>query len=121
MNHRLPSWHASIKPRAAHLRVVSYSRFASKAARFCGIHCAGGWATRSGPSKSLTMGARAPRQYMTSEYDDDKTCRSFMKHKASDDESTYQDCRKSLVDIANMTANMPVAAPPSNVTIIVNQ
>jgi hypothetical protein len=62
--------------------------------------------------------ASAPRQYMTSEYDDDKTCRSFMKHKASDDDSTYQDCRKNLVDIANMKFGPP---SPSNVTIIVNQ
>jgi hypothetical protein len=67
----------------------------------------------------LAGGASEPKQYMTSEYSDDKTCRSFMKNKQKSDDTTYQECRQSLVDFAN---NPPVGAPtPSNVTIIVNQ
>jgi hypothetical protein len=63
--------------------------------------------------------ASEPKKYMTSEYSDDKTCRSFMKNKQKSDDTTYQECRQSLVDFAN---NPPVGAPtPSNVTIIVNQ
>jgi len=63
--------------------------------------------------------ATEPKKYMTSEYSDDKTCRSFMKNKQKSDDTTYQECRQSLVDIAN---SPPLGAPaPSNVTIIVNQ
>jgi hypothetical protein len=63
--------------------------------------------------------ASEPKKYMTSEYSDDRTCRSFMKNKQKSDDTTYQECRQSLVDLAN---NPPVGAPtPSNVTIIINQ
>jgi hypothetical protein len=63
--------------------------------------------------------ASEPKKYMTSEYSDDKTCRSFMKNKQHSDDTTYQECRQSLIDFAN---NLPVGAlTPSNVTIIVNQ
>jgi hypothetical protein len=63
--------------------------------------------------------ASEPKKNMTSEYSDDRTCRSFMKNKQKSDDSTYQDCRQSLVDLAN---NPPMGAPaPSNLTIIVNQ
>lgn len=63
--------------------------------------------------------ASESKKYMTSEFSDDKTCRSFMKNKEKSDDTTYQECRQSLVDFAN---NPPVGAPtPSNVTIIVNQ
>jgi hypothetical protein len=60
-----------------------------------------------------------PKKFMTSEFQDDATCRSFMKHKAKDDDTTYAGCRQSLIDIANT----PVYAVPAqpNVTVIINQ
>jgi hypothetical protein len=60
-----------------------------------------------------------PKKYLTSEADDDRTCRSYMKNKKPSDDTTYEQCRKDLVNLAN---NPPPAAPQSgNVTVIINQ
>lgn len=61
--------------------------------------------------------ADPPKPYLTSEYQDDKTCRSFMKNKSHKDDTTYEECRQSLVDFANMP---PMAPAQPNVTVIIN-
>jgi hypothetical protein len=60
-----------------------------------------------------------PKKFMTSESADDATCRSYVKHKAADDDGTYAECRQGLIDMANM----PVYAAPAqpNVTVIINR
>jgi hypothetical protein len=69
---------------------------------------------------ALLVGCAAePKKFLTSEAQDDRTCRSFMKNKKPSDETTFEECRQFLVDFANRP---PVGAPPtSNVTVIVNQ
>jgi hypothetical protein len=67
----------------------------------------------------LTGCLSEPKKYLTSEADDDRTCRNYIKNKKPSDDTTYEQCRKDLVNLAN---NPPAVAPQSgNVTVIINQ
>ena len=64
-----------------------------------------------------------PKTYMVSEESDDRTCRSHVKNCTGNMCSTYEDCRKELVDFANRPIGAPtpgtVSVPAGSTVVIV--
>jgi hypothetical protein len=65
--------------------------------------------------------ADAQRMAEIEQRQEEAACRGFMKHKASDDETTYEQCLQQSKDSKYIIDHTPYVAPQPNVTVIVGQ